>query len=253
MAYQNDDLLAFRQLRAQAARKKQLETQRAALTDRCQVLSVQAEACRKARQAAEQEVATLESKGPMGLLYTIAGDKAKRLDEARQTLRKARADDQQASWDLAQAQVDLAQTERSLEPLAGCDSAFAAARQARATTLQAADLPQSRQLRILEEALAQGEDWFQRLTDLCAQCRAVLDAARQTLRLAERVEQFRTPSTLALLQERGRSDRAAAAEIGPKSHRPPDGDGGETDPTGADTGRPAGPGFVPLPCGRSVS
>ena len=127
MAYQNDDLLAFRQLRAQAARKKQLETQRAALTDRCQVLSVQAEACRKARQAAEQEVATLESKGPMGLLYTIAGDKAKRLDEARQTLRKARADDQQASWDLAQAQVDLAQTERSLEPLAGCDSAFAAA------------------------------------------------------------------------------------------------------------------------------
>ena len=199
MAYQNDDLLAFRQLRAQAARKKQLETQRAALTDRCQVLSVQAEACRKARQAAEQEVATLESKGPMGLLYTIAGDKAKRLDEARQTLRKARADDQQASWDLAQAQVDLAQTERSLEPLAGCDSAFAAARQARATTLQAADLPQSRQLRILEEALAQGEDWFQRLTDLCAQCRAVLDAARQTLRLAERVEQFRTPSTLALL------------------------------------------------------
>lgn len=160
MAYQNDDLLAFRQLRAQAARKKQLETQRAALTDRCQVLSVQAEACRKARQAAEQEVATLESKGPMGLLYTIAGDKAKRLDEARQTLRKARA-----------------------------------------TTLQAADLPQSRQLRILEEALAQGEDWFQRLTDLCAQCRAVLDAARQTLRLAERVEQFRTPSTLALLQD----------------------------------------------------
>ena len=201
MAYQNDDLLAFRQLRAQAARKKQLETQRAALTDRCQVLSVQAEACRKARQAAEQEVATLESKGPMGLLYTIAGDKAKRLDEARQTLRKARADDQQASWDLAQAQVDLAQTERSLEPLAGCDSAFAAARQARATTLQAADLPQSRQLRILEEALAQGEDWFPRLTDLCAQCRAVLDAARQTLRLAERVEQFRTPSTLALLQD----------------------------------------------------
>ena len=163
MAYQNDDLLAFRQLRAQAARKKQLETQRAALTDRCQVLSVQAEACRKARQAAEQEVATLESKGPMGLLYTIAGDKAKRLDEARQTLRKARA--------------------------------------CRATTLQAADLPQSRQLRILEEALAQGEDWFQRLTDLCAQCRAVLDAARQTLRLAERVEQFRTPSTLALLQD----------------------------------------------------
>lgn len=156
MAYQNDDLLAFRQLRAQAARKKQLETQRAALTDRCQVLSVQAEACRKARQAAEQEVATLESKGPMGLLYTIAGDKAKRLDEARQ---------------------------------------------ARATTLQAADLPQSRQLRILEEALAQGEDWFQRLTDLCAQCRTVLDAARQTLRLAERVEQFRTPSTLALLQD----------------------------------------------------
>ena len=78
---------------------------------------------------------------------------------------------------------------------------FAAARQARATTLQAADLPQSRQLRILEEALAQGEDWFQRLTDLCAQCRAVLDAARQTLRLAERVEQFRTPSTLALLQD----------------------------------------------------
>ena len=201
MAYQNDDLLAFRQLRAQAARKKQLETQRAALTDRCQVLSVQAEACRKARQAAEQEVATLESKGPMGLLYPSAGDKAKRLDEARQTLRKAQADDQQASWDLAQAQVDLAQTERSLEPLAGCDSAFAAARQARATTLQAADLPQSRQLRILEEALAQGEDWFQRLTDLCAQCRTVLDAARQTLRLAERVEQFRTPSTLALLQD----------------------------------------------------
>lgn len=105
---------------AQAARKKQLETQRAALTDRCPgPLRPRRKPARKARQAAEQEVATLESKGPMGLLYTIAGDKAKRLDEARQTLRKARADDQQASWDLAQAQVDLAQTERSLEPLAG--------------------------------------------------------------------------------------------------------------------------------------
>ena len=87
------------------------------------------------------------------------------------------------------------------QQLAAGARSFAAARQARATTLQAADLPQSRQLRILEEALAQGEDWFQRLTDLCAQCRAVLDAARQTLRLAERVEQFRTPSTLALLQD----------------------------------------------------
>ena len=163
--------------------------------------SVQAEACREAPGKPRNRRWPPWNPRPHGPFYTIAGDKAKRLDEARQTLRKARADDQQASWDLAQAQVDLAQTERSLEPLAGCDSAFAAARQARATTLQAADLPQSRQLRILEEALAQGEDWFQRLTDLCAQCRTVLDAARQTLRLAERVEQFRTPSTLALLQD----------------------------------------------------
>ncbi len=121
-----------------------------------------------------------------------------------------------------------------------------------ATTLQAADLPQSRQLRILEEAPCPGEDWFQRLTDLCAQCRAVLDAARQTLRLAERVEQFRTPSTLALLQD--------AADLTVQQQQKLDQNltalltgMEETDPTGADTGRPAGPGFVPLPCGRSVS
>ncbi len=130
MAYQNDDLLAFRQLRAQAARKKQLETQRAALTDRCQVLSVRRKPAGRPGKPRNRRWPPWNPKGPMGLLYTIAGDKAKRLDEARQTLRKAQADDQQASWDLAQAQVDLAQTERSLEPLAGCDSAFAAARQA---------------------------------------------------------------------------------------------------------------------------
>lgn len=38
------------------------------------------------------------------------------------------------------------------------------------------------------------------VSPICAPS-AVLDAARQTLRLAERVEQFRTPSTLALLQD----------------------------------------------------
>ena len=182
----------------------------------------------------------------MGLLYTIAGDKAKRLDEARQTLRKAQADDQQASWDLAQAQVDLAQTERSLEPLAGCDSAFAAARQARATTLQAADLPQSRQLRILEEALAQGKIGSN-VSPICAP-----SAVPSWTRPGKPSVWPSAWNSFAPLHPcpsagRGRSDCAAAAEIGPKSHRPPDGDGGETDPTGADTGRPAGPGFVPPP------
>ncbi len=188
----------------------------------------------------------------MGLLYTIAGDKAKRLDEARQTLRKARADDQQASWDLAQAQVDLAQTERSLEPLAGCDSAFAAARQARPQPSKPLTCPKAASYVSWKRPLPRGKIGSN-VSPICAP-----SAVPSWTRPGKPSVWPSAWNSFAPLHPcpsagRGRSDRAAAAEIGPKSHRPPDGDGGETDPTGADTGRPAGPGFVPLPCGRSVS
>lgn len=200
MASNYDDLQQFRRLKAQAAQKKQLEARRAELLPQCQALSVQAEARKKERLDAERELAGLESKGPLGLLYTIAGGKAQRLEDARKALRAAKTDDQQASWALAEAQASLAQTERELDALTGLEDSFAAARQARSEALRAAGLPQSQQLLILEGGLAHETGLVQAITDLCAQCRAALEAAQKTLRLAERAEQWRTPSTTELLQ-----------------------------------------------------
>ena len=130
MAAYHNDLSQFRQLRDQAARKKQLEARRAGLLPQCQDLAAQAEARKTERLEAEQELAGLESKGPLGLLYTIAGGKAQRLKEAQKTLRTAKEAEQQAVFAMAEAQASLAQTERELEGLTGLEDAFAAARQA---------------------------------------------------------------------------------------------------------------------------
>lgn len=200
MTSNDHDLQQFRKLKAQAAQKKQLEARRAQLLPQCRELAAQAEARKKERLDAEQELAGLESRGPLGLLYTIAGGKAQRLEDAQKTLRAAKADDQQAAWALAEAQASLAQTERELEALTGLEDAFAASRQARREALRAAGLPQSQQLLALEERLAHETALTQAVTDLCAQCRIALETAQKTLRLAERTEQIRDFSTPELLQ-----------------------------------------------------
>ena len=92
MAAYHNDLSQFRQLRDQAARKKQLEARRAGLLPQCQDLAAQAEARKTERLEAEQELAGLESKGPLGLLYTIAGGKAQRLEDAFAAARQARSE-----------------------------------------------------------------------------------------------------------------------------------------------------------------
>lgn len=200
MVYNAEDLSRFLQLRAQAAQKKQLEANQAALTAQCQTLSDRAAACKKARLEAEQELAELESGGAKGFLYSIAGGKAQRLKNAQEALRTAKADDQQAAWELAQAQASLFQTERELEGLTGVDEALAEARQARSTALKAAGLPQSQQLLSLEASLAQGTTLVQAITGLCAQCQTAVEAAQQTLDLAERSEFARNVSTIGMLE-----------------------------------------------------
>ena len=200
MASNDHDLQQFRKLRTQAAQKKQLEARRAQLLPQCRDLTAQAEARKKERLDAEKELAGLESRGPLGLLYTIAGGKAQRLEAAQKALHTAKADDQQAAWALAEAQASLAQTERELASLAGLEDTFSASRQARREALRAANLPQSRQLLTLEESLAHETALTQAITDLCAQCRIALEAAQENLRLAERSEQFRDFSTIELLQ-----------------------------------------------------
>lgn len=200
MAHNAADLPRFLQLRAQAAQKKQLEANQAALTAQCQALSDRAAACKKVRLEAEQELADLESGGAKGFLYTIAGGKAQRLKSAQDALRTAKADDQQAAWELAQAQASLFQMERTLEGLAGVDEALVEARQARGTALKAAGLPQSQQLRSLEESLSQGADLVQAITGLCAQCQTAVEAAQRTLDLAERSEFSRNFSTIGMLE-----------------------------------------------------
>lgn len=94
MASNDHDLQQFRKLRAQAAQKKQLEARRAELLPQCRDLAAQAEARKKERLDAEKELAGLESRGPLGLLYTIAGGKAQRLEAAQKTLQLAERSEQ---------------------------------------------------------------------------------------------------------------------------------------------------------------
>ena len=138
MARNDNAAQRFPQLRAQVARKKELETARAALTAQCAALSVQAQEKKAARQQAERELEQLESGGAMGVLFTLAGGKAARQEAARQELRRAKEEDQKAAWDLAEAQGQLLETERELASLEGCEAAFAQARRERIAALRAA-------------------------------------------------------------------------------------------------------------------
>ena len=201
MARYSDAAQGFPQLRAQVARKQALETARAALTDQCAALSAQAQEKKAARQQAERELAQLESGGAMGLLFTLAGGKAARQEAARQDLRRAKEEDQKAAWDLAEVQGQLLETERELAGLAGCEAAFAQARQARIAALRAAGLPQTELLDQLERELAQGERQIQELADLASQCQAALEQAEHTLHLAERMEFVQTVTSLYTLQD----------------------------------------------------
>lgn len=200
MPYPNADLSHFRQLREQAAKKKALEKELEALTRQCETLSAQADACKQARQAAEKEVSDLESGGALGLLYTIAGGKAARREAAQKDLKAAKAAYDQANWELAGAQASLHHTKRQLEALAGLDETFPAAREARRKALKAANLPQSRQLPLLEEILDRETALVQAIADLCAQCHTVLESAQNALRLAEKSQMVRDFSTVDLLQ-----------------------------------------------------
>lgn len=201
MARNDNAAQRFPQLRAQVARKKELETARAALTAQCAALSVQAQEKKTARQQAERELEQLESGGAMGVLFTLAGGKAARQEAARQELRRAKEEDQKAAWDLAEAQGQLLETEREQASLEGCEAAFAQARRERIAALRAAGLPQSEVLEQLEAELAQGKRQIQELTDLGSQCQAAQEQAEHTLHLAERMEFVQTVSSIYTLQD----------------------------------------------------
>ena len=201
MVRNSDAARRFPQLRAQVARKQELETARAALTDQCAALSAQAQEKKAARQQAERELEQLESGGAMGVLFTLAGGKAARQEAARQDLRRAKEEDQKAAWDLAEVQGQLLETERELAGLEGCEAAFAQARRERIAALRASGLPQTELLDQLETELAQGKRQLQALADLASQCQAALEQAEHTLHLAERMEFVQTVSSLYTLQD----------------------------------------------------
>ena len=201
MAKNHDSAQGFGQLRAQVARKRELEAARGALAEQCAALSAQAQEKRAARQQAERELEQLESGGAMGVLFTLAGGKAARQEAARRDLRRAREEDQKAAWDLAEAEGQLLETERELASLEGCEAAFAQARRERIAALRAAGLPQSEVLDQLEAELTKGKRQLQELTDLGSQCQAALEQAEHTLHLAERMEFVQTVSSIYTLQD----------------------------------------------------
>lgn len=200
MPYPNANLSHFRQLREQAAKKKALDAELEELTRRCEALSAQADACKQAKEEAEKAVSDLESGGALGFLYTIAGGKTARREAAQKDLNAAKAAYDQANWELAGAQASLHHTKRQLEDLAGLEEAFPAAREARRKALKAANLPQSRQLSLLEETLSRETALVQAIMDLCTQCHTVLESAQTALHLAEKSQMVRDFSTVELLQ-----------------------------------------------------
>lgn len=201
MAKNHDSAQGFGQLRAQVARKRELEAARGALAEQCAALSAQAQEKRAARQQAERELEQLESGGAMGVLFTLAGGKAARQEAARRDLRRAREEDQKAAWDLAEAEGQLLETERELAGLEGCEAAFAQARRARIAALRGTALPQSGALDQLEQELGQGADRLRELAGLQSQCQAALEQAEHTLHLAARMEFVQTVDSIYTLQD----------------------------------------------------
>lgn len=201
MTQSSHDLAAFQRLRAQTLRKKELEAIRVTLQEQCSQLAAQAKQMQQARQQAEKELAQLESGGPMGLLFTIAGGKEARQEAARKDLRDARQADQQAAWELADVQGQLMQTERELADLASCEEAFAAVRQRRLTALRAAGLPQSQLLAHLEGQLDQENQWLQTLAAMGDQCQTALEQAKYTLELAAQLELSRPVFLIQTLED----------------------------------------------------
>ena len=201
MSQFGNDLTQFQRLRAQVRRKKELETARTTLQEQCDRLSVQAKERQQARQQAEKDLAQLESTGPMGLLFAVAGGKQARQEAARKDLRDARQADQQAAWELADVQGRLMQTERELADLAGCEEAFAAVRQGRLAALRAAGLPQSQLLTCLEEQLDRESQWLQTLTAMGSQGQDALEQAKYTLTLAAKLELSRPIFLIQTLQD----------------------------------------------------
>lgn len=201
MSQFGNDLTQFQRLRAQVRRKKELETARTTLQEQCDRLSVHAKETQQALQQAEKELAQLESTGPMGVLFAVAGGKQARQETARKDLRDARQADQKASWELADVHGQLMQAERELADLAGCEESFAAVRQRRLAALRAAGLPQSQLLARLEEQLDQESQWLQALAAMGTQGQDALEQAKYTLTLAAKLELSRPIFLVQTLQD----------------------------------------------------
>lgn len=163
MSQFGNDLTQFQRLRAQVRRKKELETARTTLQEQCDRLSVHAKERQQARQQAEKDLAQLESTGPMGVLFAVAGGKQARQETARKDLRDARQADQQAAWELAQVQGQL--------------------------------------LARLEEQLDQESQWLQALAAMGTQGQDALEQAKYTLTLAAKLELSRPIFLVQTLQD----------------------------------------------------
>lgn len=148
----------------------------------------------------EQEVATLESKGPMGLLYTIAGDKAKRLDEPAD-LRKAgpTTNRHPGTWPRPRSIWPRLSVPWNRWP--AVTAPLPPPGRPGPQPSKPLTCPKAASYVSWKRPLPRGKIGSN-VSPICAPS-AVPSWTRpgKPSRLAERVEQFRTPSTLALLQD----------------------------------------------------
>lgn len=166
------------ELRQQIARKKYLERSLNSLTSQERVLSQQVRQLKAVTRDEQADVKRLEKPGLTMLFYQMIGKLDEQLDKERAEACAARVKYDTAVMSLAAVETDISQAQEELASLKGCEKAYEEALHEKLEAIKAAGVPETGEIRTLEEELARLEA---RKTELLEAITAG-EAARSTLR-----------------------------------------------------------------------
>lgn len=189
MAYDNGQL---RQLYQQTARKKQLEVMLSDLNQQCGELRWKTQELRSVLEKEQADVQRLEGRSLANFLYSVVGQKEKKLDQERLEAYAAQAKYDAAAASLRALQDDIARCSLELKELQGCESAYAQMWEEKSVWIKASGSSEAQQILDLEARAAQIETSKKELQEAVFAGNGALERTKQVLRKLDDAEGWGT-------------------------------------------------------------
>lgn len=206
----------LKELLAQCARKRKLETSAAELRRQRDTYAARAEELKEAMREEQADVDRLEGRSLAAFFYNVVGKIDEKLTQERQEAYAARVRYDAAARELAGAEEDLARCQAELDVLSGCEERYAALLREKTQAVKAAGGAAAEQILRLEEREAYLESQERELGEASAAGQSALATADEILESLSSAEGWGTwdligGGLIADLAKHSKLDEAQAA------------------------------------------